>query len=306
MKQVLEQVCVHAIPAFTDNYIWMMHDGSNAVVVDPGDAGPVETTLAQMGLSLCAIVLTHLHYDHCWGVPGLLERRPVPVYGPILNDYDRATHPPFPKPGTVPLDCVTHPVGDGDRVVLDALHTELTVIAVPGHTRGHLAFWDQARAGLYRGQLFAGGCGRVFDQCRTWRSRWTDWPACRSRQKSIAAMNTRWRICGLPLPWTRTTRRCLPAIGPSRPSASAACRRAVHHRAGKGHQPFPAAARTRHRGRDPRPHRPCVQHPSESFEACATGKTNFRGTYDGSSETQGQIPARGCAGLERLMRARRA
>ena len=48
MKQVLEQVRVHAIPAFTDNYIWMMHDGRNAVVVDPGAAEPVEATLAQM------------------------------------------------------------------------------------------------------------------------------------------------------------------------------------------------------------------------------------------------------------------
>jgi hydroxyacylglutathione hydrolase len=164
MKQVLEQVRVHAIPAFTDNYIWMMHDGSNAVVVDPGDAGPVETTLARMGLRLCAIVLTHLHYDHCWGVPELLARWPVPVYGPVLNDYDRATHPPFPKPGTVPLDCVTHPVGDGDCVMLDALRTELTVIAVPGHTRGHLAFWDQARERVFTGDsLFSGGCGLVFD-----------------------------------------------------------------------------------------------------------------------------------------------
>ena len=66
LEQVLEQVQVHAIPAFTDNYIWMMHDGSNAVVVDPGDAEPVVKALAEMGLSLNAIVLTHLHYDHCW------------------------------------------------------------------------------------------------------------------------------------------------------------------------------------------------------------------------------------------------
>jgi len=164
MKQVLEQVRVHAIPAFTDNYIWMIHDGRSAVVIDPGDAGPVEATLAEMGLRLSAIVLTHLHYDHCWGVPAMRARWPVPVYGPVLNDYDRATHPPFPKPGTVPLDCVTHPVGDGDRVMLDTLRTELTVIAVPGHTRGHLAFWDQARERVFTGDsLFSGGCGLVFD-----------------------------------------------------------------------------------------------------------------------------------------------
>jgi hydroxyacylglutathione hydrolase len=159
----MNEVHVHAIPAFTDNYIWMMHDGRNAVVVDPGEAEPVERTLAQMGLSLCAIVLTHLHYDHCWGVPGLLDHRSVPVYGPVLNDYDRATHPPFPKPGTVPLDCVTHPVGAGDSVVLRGLHTSLTVIAAPGHTQGHLAYWDEARDRVFTGDtLFAGGCGKVF------------------------------------------------------------------------------------------------------------------------------------------------
>jgi hydroxyacylglutathione hydrolase len=159
----MKQLHVHAIPAFKDNYIWMMHDGSNAVIVDPGDAEPVQRALAQIGLSLCAIVLTHLHYDHCWGVPGLLQRWSVPVYGPVLNDHDRATHPPFPKPGTVPLDCVTHPVGNGDRVVLRALRTDLTVMAVPGHTRGHLVYWDQARDRVFTGDtLFAGGCGKVF------------------------------------------------------------------------------------------------------------------------------------------------
>lgn len=155
---------VRAIPAFSDNYIWMIHDGSHAVVVDPGAAEPVQEVLAQTGLKLSAIVLTHLHYDHCWGVPGLLQRWPVPVYGPVLNDYDRATHPPFPKPGTVPLDCVTHPVADGDRVALAAPHVDLTVIAVPGHTRGHLAFWDQQPGRVFTGDsLFAGGCGSVFD-----------------------------------------------------------------------------------------------------------------------------------------------
>src|SRR5690349_17573785 len=117
------KVHVHAIPAFKDNYIWMMHDGRDAAVIDPGEAEPVQKILADMKLSLSAILLTHLHYDHTWGVPELLKNRPVPVYGPILNDYDRTTHPPFPKAGTVPLDCVTHPVGDGDHVMLDKLQT---------------------------------------------------------------------------------------------------------------------------------------------------------------------------------------
>jgi len=142
---------IHAIPAFSDNYIWLMHDGRDAVVVDPGATEPVEEALSRMGLGLSAIVLTHLHYDHCWGVPALLKRWSVPVYGPILNDYDRATHPPFPKPGTVPLDCVTQPVVDGDRVAFSAPHVDLTVMAVPGHTRGHLAFWDRQRGRVFTG-----------------------------------------------------------------------------------------------------------------------------------------------------------
>jgi hydroxyacylglutathione hydrolase len=59
---------------------------------------------------------------------------------------------------------VTHPVGDGERVTLHALRTELTVMAVPGHTRGHLAFWDRARGRVFTGDtLFSGGCGLVFD-----------------------------------------------------------------------------------------------------------------------------------------------
>ena len=160
----MKQLHVHAIPAFTDNYVWLIHDGTNAAVIDPGEAKPVEATLAQMGLSLSAIVLTHLHYDHCWGVPELLQRWSVPVYGPVLNDYDRVTHPPHPKPGTVPLDCVTHPVGDGDRLTLSAPQVDLTVMAVPGHTRGHLAFWAQEHDWVFTGDiLFAGGCGRVFN-----------------------------------------------------------------------------------------------------------------------------------------------
>jgi hydroxyacylglutathione hydrolase len=155
---------VHAISAFNDNYIWLMHNGSNAVVLDPGEAGPVEDVLAQFDLRLSAILLTHLHYDHCWGVPELLQRHAVPVFGPVLNDYDRVTHPPYPKPGTVPLDCVTHPVEPGDTVTLPRLRADLIAIAVPGHTRGHLAYWDRTSARVFTGDsLFAGGCGKVFD-----------------------------------------------------------------------------------------------------------------------------------------------
>lgn len=159
----MDRISIQPIAAFSDNYIWMFHDGSRAVVVDPGVAAPVLKALDKQRLDLCAIVLTHLHYDHNLGVPGLLERWPVPVFGPLLNEHDRGSHPPFPKPGTVPLDCVSHVVGEGDTVKLEALDMELSVLEVPGHTRGHLAFLERTRDWLFSGDtLFGGGCGRVF------------------------------------------------------------------------------------------------------------------------------------------------
>ena len=60
---------VEPIPAFQDNYIWAIHDGKSAAVVDPGEAEPVERFLAQRGLALGAIVITHHHGDHIWGLP---------------------------------------------------------------------------------------------------------------------------------------------------------------------------------------------------------------------------------------------
>ena len=159
----MDRIRIEPIPAFSDNYIWMFHDGSRAVVVDPGAAAPVLKALDKQHLDLCAIVLTHLHFDHNRGVPGLLERWPVPVIGPLLNEHDRVSHPPWPKPGTVPLDCVSRVVGEGDTVTIEALGMTLSVLAVPGHTRGHLAFLERDRGWLFTGDtLFGGGCGKVF------------------------------------------------------------------------------------------------------------------------------------------------
>lgn len=159
----MEKIRVQPIAAFRDNYIWLIHDGRHAVVVDPGAADPVIEALDVLGLQLSAILVTHLHYDHSWGVPGLLARGPVPVFGPFLNDHDRVSHPPFPKAGTVPLDCVTDVVAEGGTVKLEALGLELQVLAVPGHTKGHIVFFEPDRQWLFSGDtLFAGGCGKVF------------------------------------------------------------------------------------------------------------------------------------------------
>jgi len=159
----MDRIRIEPIRAFSDNYIWMFHDGKHAAVVDPGVTAPVVQALDEQQLELSAILLTHLHYDHHWGVPGLLERWSVPVFGPLLNEHDRVSHPPWPKPGTVPLDCVSDVVGEGDTVMLDALEMALSVLAVPGHTKGHVVFVERQRDWLFSGDtLFGGGCGKVF------------------------------------------------------------------------------------------------------------------------------------------------
>ncbi len=71
-----------ALPAFTDNYIWMIHDGQQALVVDPGDATPVIAYLQSHGLALTAILVTHQHMDHVGGLPALQAHLNGPVHGP--------------------------------------------------------------------------------------------------------------------------------------------------------------------------------------------------------------------------------
>lgn len=141
---------VLTVPAFKDNYLWLIHDGTHAAVVDPGDSGPILDALATHGLTLTAILLTHHHADHTGGVPALLARFPVPVYGP-RNDR---------------IAAVTHPLAEGDRVTVPALGLELDVLDVPGHTLGHIAYVRRTpgRHWLFCGDtLFAGGCGRLFE-----------------------------------------------------------------------------------------------------------------------------------------------
>lgn len=134
------------LPAFSDNYIWVVRKGPHAVVVDPGDAAPVRSALARMGASLVAILVTHHHPDHVGGVAELLTQGAVPVYGPA------AEHIPV----------VDHPLVPGDVVRLPALEVDFDVIDVGGHTLGHIAYFGGGA--LFSGDtLFAGGCGRIFE-----------------------------------------------------------------------------------------------------------------------------------------------
>ncbi|GIZ53597.1 hydroxyacylglutathione hydrolase [Noviherbaspirillum aridicola] len=139
---------VLTVPAFQDNYLWLIHDGSHAAVVDPGDARPILAALDAHALSLAAILLTHHHADHVGGVPELLARFPVPVYGPRGDG----------------IATVTQPLAEGDTVELARPALRLKVLDVPGHTRGHIAYHAAEQDWLFCGDtLFAGGCGRLFE-----------------------------------------------------------------------------------------------------------------------------------------------
>ncbi|HEX8963373.1 MAG TPA: hydroxyacylglutathione hydrolase [Rhodocyclaceae bacterium] len=135
------------LPAFADNYIWVLRAPSGAVaVVDPGDETPVLDYLAATGDRLAAILVTHHHGDHCGGVEELVCAHPAPVFGPAAES----------------IAGVDHPVGNGDRVNLPDLGIEFEVLGVPGHTRGHVAYYR--RGMLFCGDtLFGAGCGRLFE-----------------------------------------------------------------------------------------------------------------------------------------------
>ena len=140
---------VLAVPAFQDNYLWLIHDGKHAAAVDPGDAAPILEALEHLGLSLTAILLTHHHADHVGGVPELLRRFPgLPVFGPARED----------------IAGVTQALREGERIDVPGLGLRLDVLDVPGHTRGHIAYVASSHDWLFCGDtLFAGGCGRLFE-----------------------------------------------------------------------------------------------------------------------------------------------
>lgn len=137
------------LPAFNDNYVWLLNRGDEAAVVDPGDAAPVRRALERNGLlRLTAILVTHHHGDHVGGVTELKELSGATVYGPAREDI----------PG------IDRPVRGGDSA--EVLGTRFDVIDVPGHTAGHIAYFAPREAPplLFCGDtLFACGCGRLFE-----------------------------------------------------------------------------------------------------------------------------------------------
>lgn len=137
------------IPAFADNYLWLLHDGKRALVVDPGDAEPVLRALEQHALQLESILVTHHHADHTGGVDVLRQACGAKVYGPASER--------IPQPFT--------PLQGGD--IAHTLGLDFQVLDVPGHTAGHVAYYAPDINGkplLFCGDtLFSGGCGRLFE-----------------------------------------------------------------------------------------------------------------------------------------------
>jgi len=145
----MPQLRVGLIPVLHDNYVFVLQRDGQAAVVDPAVAEPVIAALEQQGLELVAILQTHHHSDHIGGTPGLLARWPAAAV--LASWEDRAR---------IPLQ--TQGVANGDR--LELLGEPVEVLAVPGHTRAHIAYHLPASGHLFCGDtLFAGGCGRLFE-----------------------------------------------------------------------------------------------------------------------------------------------
>ncbi|MFQ3235413.1 MAG: hydroxyacylglutathione hydrolase [Paraglaciecola sp.] len=140
-------VTVVPIKAYEDNYIWTLVKGGNCVVVDPGDAQPVLNYCAEWDLTITDILITHHHWDHTNGLDALIAAFPEAIiYGP----YN-------PK-----ITQITHRVKEGETVTLASLATRFKVMAIPGHTLDHLAYFSDI--GLFCGDtLFSVGCGRLFE-----------------------------------------------------------------------------------------------------------------------------------------------
>jgi len=137
---------VEPIPAFDDNYLWLLVHGAHAAVVDPGDAEPVLQRLRKRSLTLTDILVTHHHHDHVGGVAELARATGARVCGP-RNE---------------PIPAREVALADDDRI--EVLGAVFEVIEVPGHTRGHIAYHAPAQRWLFCGDtLFAAGCGRLFE-----------------------------------------------------------------------------------------------------------------------------------------------
>ena len=149
MSKPIPEIRVRPIRAFADNYIWVIESMAapgRAIVVDPGDATPIDADFRAQGIELAGILLTHHHPDHIGGVAGLIARAPVPVFGP--NDSR--------------MPAGTQAVGDGSVIEFSEMRLSFETWALPGHTASHVGY--VGHGALFCGDtLFSAGCGRLFE-----------------------------------------------------------------------------------------------------------------------------------------------
>ena len=137
---------IEAIPAFSDNYIWVLRKNDSVVVVDPGDPEAVESYLEKKNLKLEAILITHHHYDHTGGIMKLNEKWNPEVYGP------KGGH----------IQGIKRELSE--KSIIKILDTEFVIFETPGHTLDHIAYYSKDINSLFCGDtLFSAGCGRVFE-----------------------------------------------------------------------------------------------------------------------------------------------
>jgi hydroxyacylglutathione hydrolase len=139
---------IHPISALKDNYIWLIIDNTarSAFAVDPGDAKPVITYLETHQLKLAGILITHHHWDHTNGINELLDYCTAPVYGASREK----------------VQPITNLVQDHDIINVMNTDLKLQVLAIPGHTLDHVAYYGGGI--IFSGDtLFAAGCGRIFE-----------------------------------------------------------------------------------------------------------------------------------------------
>ncbi|WP_448568408.1 hydroxyacylglutathione hydrolase [Thalassotalea ganghwensis] len=148
-----ELIDIYPIKAFSDNYIWAIshHQNNKLTLVDPGDASVCIDYIEQHQLQLDTILITHHHSDHIGGVVQLRhycqdKGWTITIYGPAKEA----------------IDLSDIQLSDGQHIHIDSLGVDFTVLEVPGHTLGHIAYY--ADNTLFCGDtLFSGGCGRIFE-----------------------------------------------------------------------------------------------------------------------------------------------
>lgn len=137
---------VTALPAFQDNYIWVIHNDHYAIAIDPGDQAPLHAFLQLHRLTLGAILITHHHRDHTGGNAWLRQHYSCPIYGP---------HNPR-------IPTITHRIREPETLDFAELGLHLRVIDTPGHTLDHISYYGAKH--LFCGDtVFGCGCGKLFE-----------------------------------------------------------------------------------------------------------------------------------------------